>query len=91
MGGGGGGGGGLKALPLRFFLLPFKNQKYFTLHNFSTNGHITFMSLVGIFIGSLQYFPKIRAILVQNLGRGKKLSKFVSVYLKKIKIPTNKL
>ena len=44
---------------------------------------------IGIFTCLLQYFPKNRAILVQKLGKEKKLTKSVSGYLKtkKKKVP----
>ena len=40
---------------------------YFTLDNLSNYGHIM-LKFVGRYSGLLQYFPKNRAILVQNWG-----------------------
>ena len=52
-------------------LLAFKNKNYFTLDSLSKYGHIMLKFLFGL----LQYFPKNRAILVQDLGEEKKIVK----------------
>ena len=73
----------VKGRPIRkkiFFwniLLPFKNEKYFTLDTLSKNGHIT-LKFVGRYLSGL--FPKNMTILVQKLGAEKKISKSVSGY-----------
>ena len=77
-------GGGVKALPLRnknilgtffFILLPFRNNNNFITLNYR-NIDISRQSLsVGIFTLLLQNFPKISAILVQKLGKEKKIVK----------------
>ena len=59
-------------LKLFFILLPFKSTNYFTLDNLSRYGNIT-LKFVGRYLYFLlQYFSKIRAIIVQKLGEKNK-------------------
>ena len=58
-------------------MLPFKNEKSFTLDNLSKYGHITLKIVDSILSGSLQYFSKKNS---KQLGTEKNLSKYFSGY-----------